>query len=811
MARDLLLLCQEYLRSSSPATRAKAVAALAARGDSASAAELAQRVLTEEDANVRERALEAIAGLTEPARAIALEPLAAALADSERGRRIRAHDLLTQLRNRGVGLPQTRRSWLQALRLAASTRRAAARTGRRAFEGSVRGWGFFYALLGTLVTCLLITYRTEAVSPWLLAAVGGVALVVSPALARAASAGAKRGDGYLDRVPGWAAEILGAGIGGLPIHALLGVTMLFLWPSLGLVSPATVALLGLGILVQGFFFTAAIRTATLSCSVIARRSWGTLLGAGAGWGAGLAAATLGLYLVGWGAHMGQLPSEVVAFAAGFWLFALPVAAGVGAVFARLEHDTVAPRRMRWRAALALPSLLAGGLLVLGWMWFFGGRAPQKPLLVEPEISTRTEVTFARAPVEWGFDVNFRQKARARILDDSTTDLTLAFRRKGQRRKLGQAGLLIERELEPGKYLLEIAPAGASSPNRRTMLFEVAQQVSRLDKVAQGFGWAEDDPTSYRVGVRAREAIRVEVTFNSDPDLAISAVLSALLAQGKVREALEGFNDAFSKRPQIESSVGLLDQLCRAASLRGLLDRYDAEPPAKGQTLRVARLPTWAEVDLLTQTCNRAVVLSDDNGAVRDSRGLARILAGDPKGAIKDFEVFESWTSDPKEAEQRRRWITALSFEPPGEVPAPDELRTLLEQNRARDVARWTRDAAQAHVLRGFDLLSRTQQPPPSPTHAGMVAMARAGQGSDECAVFADEAVTAFRLVAQMVPALSEDETFRRTVCGAALRVTRRCALPDPVGCGGVAESPEPVDSSLVPNVPDVVFSSPVQE
>ena len=62
-------------------------------------------------------------------------------------------------------------------------------------------------------------------------------------------------------------------------------------------------------------------------------------------------------------------------------------------------------------------------------------------------------------------------------------------------------------------------------------------------------------------------------------------------------------------------------------------------------------------------CEKAVNLAPGDGAARDSRGLARTLTGDYKGAIDDFKFFVEWTGTNKYYErdrvQRENWIIEL--------------------------------------------------------------------------------------------------------------------------------------------------------
>lgn len=62
-------------------------------------------------------------------------------------------------------------------------------------------------------------------------------------------------------------------------------------------------------------------------------------------------------------------------------------------------------------------------------------------------------------------------------------------------------------------------------------------------------------------------------------------------------------------------------------------------------------------------CERAVVLTPEDGSIRDSRGLARALTGDIEGAIADFEFYIQWRTardeHPERVAQRQEWIAAL--------------------------------------------------------------------------------------------------------------------------------------------------------
>ena len=65
-------------------------------------------------------------------------------------------------------------------------------------------------------------------------------------------------------------------------------------------------------------------------------------------------------------------------------------------------------------------------------------------------------------------------------------------------------------------------------------------------------------------------------------------------------------------------------------------------------------------------CRQAVKLDPENREIRDSRGLARALTGDTKGAIEDFSFYVKELKKEKKSEanelrikQRTQWIAAL--------------------------------------------------------------------------------------------------------------------------------------------------------
>src|SRR5262249_54455242 len=76
-------------------------------------------------------------------------------------------------------------------------------------------------------------------------------------------------------------------------------------------------------------------------------------------------------------------------------------------------------------------------------------------------------------------------------------------------------------------------------------------------------------------------------------------------------------------------------------------------------------------------CENALNKEPDNLGYRDSRGLARALIGDRKGAIADFEAFLQADRFDEYKEQRRGWIKMLKA---GQNPfTPEVLKSIQNQ------------------------------------------------------------------------------------------------------------------------------------
>ncbi|NEQ88635.1 MAG: tetratricopeptide repeat protein, partial [Moorea sp. SIO2I5] len=108
----------------------------------------------------------------------------------------------------------------------------------------------------------------------------------------------------------------------------------------------------------------------------------------------------------------------------------------------------------------------------------------------------------------------------------------------------------------------------------------------------------------------------------------------LVFQGNVDEALTSYKKAQELDPNLEISANSWNVLCWRGSL-------------------------YNQADKVMFACEKALELKPDHGNYIDSRGLARALTGNRKGAIEDFEQFIKWTDDEEDKAQRQGWVDAL--------------------------------------------------------------------------------------------------------------------------------------------------------
>jgi WD40 repeat protein/tetratricopeptide (TPR) repeat protein len=184
-------------------------------------------------------------------------------------------------------------------------------------------------------------------------------------------------------------------------------------------------------------------------------------------------------------------------------------------------------------------------------------------------------------------------------------------------------------LDPA-LIQDLEPAGYA---RR---LTVAGLLSRADRHAIA-GELEAAADEYR------RAQRLEPSLRFDPQKKSKLVAAQhlvelgnfLLTNSKFLEALAKYRSAFALDPDAPAAATALNRAARELCLSG-----------------------HATTDALFAS-EKAVALDPDNGAVRDTRGLAKALTGRFAEAIQDFEAFIAWSKDEKAKQHRRAWRDAL--------------------------------------------------------------------------------------------------------------------------------------------------------
>jgi hypothetical protein len=115
------------------------------------------------------------------------------------------------------------------------------------------------------------------------------------------------------------------------------------------------------------------------------------------------------------------------------------------------------------------------------------------------------------------------------------------------------------------------------------------------------------------------------------------------------------------------------QLAQAGDIAAALAKYnEAERQASDPNFEISAASwntlcwfgsLWNHAAEVRFACERAVELAPDEGAYRDSRGVARALLGDYPGAMADFKFFIDWSRQNGQYERyglsRERWLTQL--------------------------------------------------------------------------------------------------------------------------------------------------------
>jgi tetratricopeptide (TPR) repeat protein len=158
----------------------------------------------------------------------------------------------------------------------------------------------------------------------------------------------------------------------------------------------------------------------------------------------------------------------------------------------------------------------------------------------------------------------------------------------------------------------------------------------------------------------RRALELDPTLRLDPEaearqLAAEALVgrgTQLVRHSRVKEAIAAYAGAEGLDPTLKIPATAWNTLCWFGSL-------------------------WRHAGEVMFACEKAMELEPKNWGIRDSRGVARAMTGDIKGAIEDFQEYIKEGNNTVMKSQRQRWVDALRA---GEDPFTDEeIKTLFYQ------------------------------------------------------------------------------------------------------------------------------------
>jgi len=195
-----------------------------------------------------------------------------------------------------------------------------------------------------------------------------------------------------------------------------------------------------------------------------------------------------------------------------------------------------------------------------------------------------------------------------------------------------------KELDP---TLTLDPESEANRARAQALLQtgmVAARAGEISKAKEAFSQAKElDPTLTLDPESEANRARVQGLLQTG---------MAAAKAGEVSKAKEAYAEARRLDPAVDFGWQFFNFLC----FKGSLARH---------------------ADEVLESCQEAVSRNPEQGMIRDSRGLARILTGDREGAIEDFKAFIAWTRQDQQsngsdseylqyvAQERERWITDL--------------------------------------------------------------------------------------------------------------------------------------------------------
>jgi hypothetical protein len=611
MSSRAVAVVEEFLRSSDPRIAENAVVALGSLRTIESLQRLVSVSLDGRTRALRLQAMDLLAHMDKQDRETALSLLQDALDDPER--QSRAYAVLGRLRERGWEVGLTTRSWRERWRLA-SNLAVPRRKPIVMLEAAVRG-GTVGLGMGVLSFIRLDhNPRLETVI-----LVGLAALLLSVAVAALASRRSASLDRYPDPVAGIACETAKAAVSAIPAA----------------VAGAFVALLVLLLSVSAIDFTlgraaaAATGAFLLVVATTALARAGTLLSRGAVrgpvanvWLQSLTGAALAaLFLTGAALTAVVLAGEDRAGNMGLsadllWLVLLPVCAATGHVFGvtdRMPGKTVVPAFRAASAAFAGLVLLTSAAALV----YATGREPALERGVVGMHGGELVLRSAVLPARWELQLREGRDSVLFVAEGFTADpqrdimVTLQYPPPSTAKLVGDDPDLVEGVLKPARYWVSLSEFGLEEGESAVRTSLIPRDLLRRLFLTPSTGTAgepENKTAPFHLRVRTMAA---DVAVDRRDARAAADSAYRLAGQGTVLRALEILRPVADGPGREVIPAAVYDRLCWRGSLAGLARQ-------------------------VLGYCNRAVAMEPGNSQFIDSRGLARALTGDSRGAIEDF-------------------------------------------------------------------------------------------------------------------------------------------------------------------------------
>jgi WD40 repeat protein len=192
-----------------------------------------------------------------------------------------------------------------------------------------------------------------------------------------------------------------------------------------------------------------------------------------------------------------------------------------------------------------------------------------------------------------------------------------------------------------KQAVELDPTLDLNPETEAGRLAAATLVSQAKKLV-------DDLEIEEAIAKFHQALELNPSLNLNPEAEakrLKQLMTApelleggkkLVQKGKVQEALVIYTEAQALDHSLVIPPKVWDELCRASILHG----YVTNPE-------------------ILAACDIAVNSEPENRKYRDTRGIARALAGDFEGAIEDFQVYINRSFHQARKAKRKQWIEAL--------------------------------------------------------------------------------------------------------------------------------------------------------